>query len=417
MAKSKYTIYKHIKLSCGWRYCKAAWHSNGKIKPNVVIVGGKEEAHREGSYYLYNDGRWLPAGDDALEAVKLKAKRLSEYEYQRTHGTLPEAKLDSKKIKVTLEQAISAYLAEIDLAIRAKNKRPGSRTLMANTLRRFSGFAKDVKYLHDITPEHLTKYAAHVIETSPTHSRETGRNHYLRMLQFLKSHGIVLTKVYGDKQEKIGWKDAPKTIKKKRVITNTLEELEKFFGACGSFKQWATFQTFRRAGLREAELITTRVQDVVLDAEKPYIDVCARTVDGFEYVPKWYAERQVNIDSDLADTLREMKKTAKGGLMFGTASGHVNCHLLRECKRIAERAGLPPERFRLHRFRANYATHCLRQGMDLETLREQLGHRDTESLRCYIDALKGEQRAEKVEQVWSDTDKVVPITWKQRKTA
>jgi integrase len=237
------------------------------------------------------------------------------------------------------------------------------------------------------------------------------------MLQFLKSRGIVLTKVYGDKQQKVGWKDAPKTVKKKRVITNTPEELGKFFGACGSFKQWATFQTLRRAGLREAELITTRVQDVVLDAAKACIDVCARTVDGFEYVPKWYAERQVNIDSDLAETLREVKKTAKGGLMFGTASGHVNLHLLRECKRIAERAGLPPERFRLHRFRANYATHCLRQGMDLETLREQLGHRDTESLRCYIDALKGEQRAEKVERVWSDTDKVVPITWKQRKVS
>jgi hypothetical protein len=143
-------------------------------------------------------------------------------------------------------------LPKIDLAIRAKNKRPGSRTLMANTLKRFSGFAKDVKYLNDITPEHLTKYAAYVIETSPTLSRETGRNHFLPMVQFLKSRGVVLTKVNGDKLEKVGWKDAPKTVRKKRVITNTPEELEKFFGACGSFKQRATFQTLRRAGLREA---------------------------------------------------------------------------------------------------------------------------------------------------------------------
>jgi hypothetical protein len=215
-------------------------------------VDGKEEAHREGSYYLYNDGRWLPAGDDALEAAKLKAKRLSEYEYHRTHGTLPEPKVDSKKSKTPLQEAINAYLAEIGLAIRAKNKRPGSRTLMANTLERFSGFAKDVKYLNDITPEHLTEYAAYVIETSPTLSRETGRNHFLRMVQFLKSRGVVLTKVNGDKVEKVGWKDAPKTVRKKRVITNTPEELEKFFGACGSFKQWATFQTLCRAGLREA---------------------------------------------------------------------------------------------------------------------------------------------------------------------
>lgn len=104
--------------------------------------------------------------------------------------------------------------------------------------------------------------------------------------------------------------------------------------------------------------------------------------------------------------------------MFGTDGGHLNRHLLRECKRIAARAGLPPARFRLHRFRANYATHCLRQGMDLETLREQMGHRDTESLRCYIEALKGEQRAAKVEETWRDNPiKVVAITWKQRKRA
>ena len=37
--------------------------------------------------------------------------------------------------------------------------------------------------------------------------------------------------------------------------------------------------------------------------------------------------------------------------------------------------------------------------MDLETLREQLGHRDTESLRRYIKALKSDDRAEKVNEV------------------
>ena len=44
MAQSKFTLYKYIKLKDGsWRYCKAAFYSNGKIKPNRCIVGGKEE--------------------------------------------------------------------------------------------------------------------------------------------------------------------------------------------------------------------------------------------------------------------------------------------------------------------------------------------------------------------------------------
>lgn len=52
MAIPKFTLYKHVKLDSGWRYCKAAWHTNSKVKHNVVLVNGVEETHREGSYYL-----------------------------------------------------------------------------------------------------------------------------------------------------------------------------------------------------------------------------------------------------------------------------------------------------------------------------------------------------------------------------
>jgi hypothetical protein len=40
--------------------------------------------------------------------------------------------------------------------------------------------------------------------------------------------------------------------------------------------------------------------------------------------------------------------------------------------------------------------------MDLETLRCQLGHRDTESLRRYVKALQDEERAKKVAEVFAD---------------
>ena len=76
--------------------------------------------------------------------------------------------------------------------------------------------------------------------------------------------------------------------------------------------------------------------------------------------------------------------------------------MLRLCKRVAQRARLNPKDWHLHKFRSTFATHCLRKGMDLETLREQLGHRDTESLRRYIKALKSDDRAEKVNEVWRE---------------
>jgi RecB family endonuclease NucS len=39
--------------------------------------------------------------------------------------------------------------------------------------------------------------------------------------------------------------------------------------------------------------------------------------------------------------------------------------------------------------------------MDLETLRKQLGHRDVESLRRYLEALKGEECAKKVAEIFA----------------
>lgn len=63
MAQSKFTLYKYIKLADGsWCYCKAAFYSNGKIKPNIVVVGkdaeGKsiEETHAEGKYVMNHNG-------------------------------------------------------------------------------------------------------------------------------------------------------------------------------------------------------------------------------------------------------------------------------------------------------------------------------------------------------------------------
>jgi hypothetical protein len=90
MAQSKFTLYKYIKLKDGsWRYCKAAFYSNGKIKPNRCIVGGKEEEHPEGAYYLYHKKQRILVGADALEAQRQRNSRLDNEEFKRLHGTAP----------------------------------------------------------------------------------------------------------------------------------------------------------------------------------------------------------------------------------------------------------------------------------------------------------------------------------------
>ncbi|MGB2676853.1 MAG: hypothetical protein WAN12_07200 [Candidatus Acidiferrum sp.] len=80
----KFSIYKYVKLQGKrWRYARAAYHPNGKIKPNVVLVKGAngratEEKHTEGSYFLNFNNTWIPVGSDALEAQHKRKVKLNQ---------------------------------------------------------------------------------------------------------------------------------------------------------------------------------------------------------------------------------------------------------------------------------------------------------------------------------------------------
>jgi len=88
----KYSIYKYVKLAGkGWRYARAAYHPNGKIKPDAVLVKGVngknvEEKHPEGSYFLNFNNMWIPVRGDALEAQHQRKLKLNQVEYERLRG-------------------------------------------------------------------------------------------------------------------------------------------------------------------------------------------------------------------------------------------------------------------------------------------------------------------------------------------
>lgn len=75
--------------------------------------------------------------------------------------------------------------------------------------------------------------------------------------------------------------------------------------------------------------------------------------------------------------------------------------MLRTLKRVAKRAGLDPENFWLHKFRATFATTCLRGGADLRTVRKWLGHVDLASTMRYLQAAGGEAAQNMAEAIWS----------------
>jgi hypothetical protein len=66
---AKFSIYKYCKTDAGWRYFQSCVLPERKIKPNVVLVRGKEERHTEGGHFLNHRNQWIGVGDDALGVV------------------------------------------------------------------------------------------------------------------------------------------------------------------------------------------------------------------------------------------------------------------------------------------------------------------------------------------------------------
>ena len=70
MGMSKFSLYRYVRSPKGWRYYKVVYSANGKIKPNVVLVDGKEQPCSEGEFFFNLEGKWVSVGDDPVKVQK-----------------------------------------------------------------------------------------------------------------------------------------------------------------------------------------------------------------------------------------------------------------------------------------------------------------------------------------------------------
>jgi integrase/recombinase XerD len=79
MANRKVNLTKRVNTADGLRYCPVVLSASGRVKPDVVLVDGKEERHPEGAYYIeWYDGskrRRLSVGKNASDA---SARRMAK---------------------------------------------------------------------------------------------------------------------------------------------------------------------------------------------------------------------------------------------------------------------------------------------------------------------------------------------------
>jgi integrase len=188
-----------------------------------------------------------------------------------------------------------------------------------------------------------------------------------------------------------------RTVKKLPTILSE-EELERLFAAADD-RLRPLMVTAAMTGLRHSELASLRWEDV--DRASRTIAVTAKPEVGF--VPKSHAEREVPVNSALAQVLAEHRRRLvhrqRGDFVFqrnprrGTRwEPSALCAVVRETFKRA-RLYRKQDRPGLHMLRRSFASHALATGADVQTVRELGGWASLAVVERYLrsaDALKRE---------------------------
>src|SRR5271156_168897 len=75
-------LTKRVQTPHGWRYCTVVLSANGRVKPDLVLVNGNQECHKEGAYYLEwrggGEGGRLSGGKDPADASTRRQRKEAE---------------------------------------------------------------------------------------------------------------------------------------------------------------------------------------------------------------------------------------------------------------------------------------------------------------------------------------------------
>lgn len=147
-------------------------------------------------------------------------------------------------------------------------------------------------------------------------------------------------------------------------------------------------------GLREQEVIYCTVRDISFQD----CTVSVRHKPEYGWTPKAYKERSVPTSPAL---IAKLKARGGEGLLFPTNQGKPQYHFLENAKAIARRASLQEEEVYLHKFRATFATTALRNGFDLRTVQDWMGHVDLASTMRYLKPERGVRVQARVAAMWA----------------
>lgn len=384
MPQPKFRLYKHIKIGDKWRYCRAAAYSNSKIKPHVVIVGGREEKHEGGSYKIRHNG-WIDAGTDPLEAQRMRSNLIDQADYKVDK---PAGATASDKTE-TLKETIEKYLRETEA-----NLSKGTLKAYRNSLNKFREVCRKPT-ADTVDRDDALAFKVRLKADDHTERQRSVYNNFLNLMIFLRWwHETEVSKALNISDS--DW--PPKLEREPEAYTD--EELAKLLGEADN-EERLLLHCFLCTGLRSGELEHLRYGDIDFEHSlwavrhktnhKLKTDTSQRDVIAPEWLTRQIAERM------------EALGKRKSDLVFPNTKGGPDCHLLRVVKEVACRANLLKKvgndtyegdlRVDDHKFRSTAATLKASEGCAVQDLMDFMGWKDPKIAMRYL-AKANKQKAE-----------------------
>lgn len=233
----------------------------------------------------------------------------------------------------------------------------------------------------------------HDLRTRP--SRETGKpigestvfNYFLKTMVFLNDRGIAKYVAREDWVQKKDWPvNVDKRNKNKKYATYTEQEVAAMIHVAEGAEEALT-RFLVGTGFRIGEAAVAEWTDI--DWEEKTI--CVRFKPKFGFKPKDYEERTVAVSDTLLDCIKRYRGNAPSdALIFPSpATQTIDKHLDRIIISLIDRANAAQYTVKkpkkpCHAFRVLYATRRHQHGVDIETLRQELGHSDITTTQIYL---------------------------------
>jgi integrase/recombinase XerD len=326
MANREVNLSKRVQTPHGWRYCRVLLSANRRLKPDVVVVNGKEERHPEGAYYLeWREGSKrdrLSVGKDPADASARRLRKEAELNAVNNGVTVVSEGQNGHR---SLAAAVAEFLDETKLTKKSK-------TLAAyTTALHYFVESCHKQNVEEVDRRDLLKLSAFLRDEKKQAPRSV-YNKFENVMTFLKANGI---------RGLAGKNDWPRYMEEEPEIYEP-EELDKLLAACDAEERlWYEF--FLMTGMREQEVMYTYWSDVTL--AHATVRVSHKPDRG--WTPKAYKEREIPIPAKLVKSLKAWK--AEGdktcGLVFPTVGCKPKLDFLDCLKAVAERGKLDQDNF------------------------------------------------------------------------